>query len=487
MAVELKIGADLLQQSRGFQDRSKQASWRKPSRGKYDAAVDAVMAEDFAACGGRVPAQAILRPFTTTTSACAWAAAKSSSVPGTNFFPDPRPCSPANTARLKTLPDLLPRIQELGFDVLYMPPIHPVGKLNRKGKNNAVTAEPGDPGSPWAIGSDEGGHKAIAPELGTLEDYKKLIREGRKNGHRNCVRPGIPMCAPDHPYIKEHPEWFLWRPDGTIMYAENPPKKYQDIVPINFETDDWENLWNELKSVVLYWVEQGVKIFPGGQSAHQAVPFLGLADWSSPARPPRSALFVGIVHPPQSDGRIGQRRLHAILHLLHLAHSQKGGGGVHDRADPNRVARIFPAELLAQYARYFAVRAHGRQCQCICQKAAHGLHPVLQLRPLRPCLRVFGEFRPAPDGKEEYHNSEKYELRHYDWTERNRLTEVMTKINKIRRENPALQTTWNIQFTRTDSDHLMSYVKTTDDLSNIIWCVVNFDTQYAQSGFVEVP
>jgi starch synthase (maltosyl-transferring) len=158
---------------------------------------------------------------------------------------------------------LLPRISAMGFDVLYLPPIHPIGKLNRKGKNNSVRAQAGEPGSPWAIGSGEGGHKAIHPELGTLEDYKKLIAESKKLNIDIALDLAY-QCAPDHPYVKEHPEWFKQRPDGSIQYAENPPKKYQDIYPFNFECEDWQGLWNELLSVILYWVDQGCYHFQCG-------------------------------------------------------------------------------------------------------------------------------------------------------------------------------------------------------------------------------
>ncbi|NJO86624.1 MAG: DUF3416 domain-containing protein, partial [Lewinella sp.] len=174
----------------------------------------------------------------------------------------PRSASPdiKRNGNFQDVLGLLPRIEELGFDVLYMPPVHPVGKRNRKGRNNATEAQSGEPGSPWAIGSDEGGHLAILPELGTIDDYQALIQAAAGRGIDVALDLAF-QCAPDHPYIKAHPEWFIWRPDGSIAYAENPPKKYQDIVPINFETEDWKNLWDELLNVVLYWCRAGVKIF----------------------------------------------------------------------------------------------------------------------------------------------------------------------------------------------------------------------------------
>src|SRR5690606_28604950 len=174
----------------------------------------------------------------------------------------PRSASPeaARHGTFNDVANLLPRIARMGFDVLYFPPIHPIGEVNRKGKNNSLEANPGDPGSPWAIGSRLGGHKAIHPELGTLDDFKALVKATSDHGIEIAMDIAY-QCAPDHPYVKEHPEWFTWRPDGTVQFAENPPKKYEDILPFNFETDDWENLWKELKSVIDYWVDAGIRVF----------------------------------------------------------------------------------------------------------------------------------------------------------------------------------------------------------------------------------
>ncbi|HMR58620.1 MAG TPA: DUF3416 domain-containing protein, partial [Cyclobacteriaceae bacterium] len=188
------------------------------------------------------------------------------------FFPRSSSLEDGKEGNFKDCIKLLPRIAAMGFDVLYFPPIHPIGKVNRKGKNNNVSSKPGEPGSPWAIGSNEGGHKAILPELGTLEDFKKLVGEAHKFGIDIAMDIAF-QCAPDHPYVKDHPDWFKQRPDGSIQYAENPPKKYQDIYPFNFESDDWENLWAELKSVFFYWIEQGVTIFRIDNPHTKPIPF----------------------------------------------------------------------------------------------------------------------------------------------------------------------------------------------------------------------
>ena len=176
------------------------------------------------------------------------------------FFPRSTSQTEGQHGTFKDCERILPRIAGMGFDVVYLPPIHPIGTDYRKGLNNAVTAQPGDPGSPWAIGSSEGGHKAIHPELGTFEDFDSMVKIAGELNIKIALDFAI-QCSPDHPYVKKHPDWFKWRPDGTVQYAENPPKKYQDILPVNFETEDWVNLWKELKSIVDFWIGKGVRIF----------------------------------------------------------------------------------------------------------------------------------------------------------------------------------------------------------------------------------
>jgi starch synthase (maltosyl-transferring) len=213
---------------------------------------------------------------------------------------------------------LLPRISAMGFDVLYFPPIHPIGKVNRKGKNNNVKSKPGEPGSPWAIGSDEGGHKSILPALGTMDDFKKLIGEAKKLDIDIAMDIAF-QCAPDHPYVTEHPEWFKQRPDGSIQYAENPPKKYQDIYPFNFETDNWKELWEELKSVFLFWMEQGITIFRIDNPHTKPIPFWHWVIAEVQKVNPDVIFSVGGVYPAQDYGFARQSWVYTILYLLHLA------------------------------------------------------------------------------------------------------------------------------------------------------------------------
>ena len=221
----------------------------------------------------------------------------------------------------------LPYVESLGFDVVYLPPIHPIGLAFRKGKNNQERGEPDDVGSPWAIGAAEGGHKAIHPALGTLADFRAFVAAAAERKIEIALDIAF-QCSPDHPYVKEHPEWFRHRPDGTIQYAENPPKKYQDIYPFDFDCDDWQALWKELTSVFLYWIEQGVRIFRVDNPHTKPFPFW---EWClaevKRARP--DAIFLGRgIYAAQNYVSPGQVGLHAVVHLLHLAEHEAGGDGI---------------------------------------------------------------------------------------------------------------------------------------------------------------
>ncbi|MBX7125647.1 MAG: alpha-1,4-glucan--maltose-1-phosphate maltosyltransferase [Cyclobacteriaceae bacterium] len=379
---------------------------------------------------------------------------------------------------------LLPRIATMGFDVLYLPPIHPIGKVNRKGKNNSVTAKAGEPGSPWAIGSDEGGHKALHPELGTLADFHKLVTEARK------LQIAIAMdiafqCAPDHPYVKDHPDWFRQRPDGSIQYAENPPKKYQDIYPFNFESADWKGLWEELRSVFLYWVEQGVTIFRVDnphtkpirfwewvigeiRSKHPEVIFLSEAF----TRPKVMASLAKVGFTQSYTYFTWRNTKQEIMEYMNeLVH-----GPSRNYFRPNfwpNTPDILPYHLQHQGENIFIIRA----ALAATMSASYGIYG--------PPFEFF-ENQPV-EGKEEYVNSEKYEIKHYDWKRTNRMTDLLTMINRARREHPALQSTWNLQFCPIENPHLLAFIKTTDDLSDVILVVVNLDPHTPQSGYVQVP
>lgn len=400
------------------------------------------------------------------------------------FFPRSSSLTGERHGTFKDCMKLLPRIAAMGFDVLYFPPIHPIGKVNRKGKNNSVRAVAGEPGSPWAIGSSEGGHKSILPELGTLEDYVKLIGEADKLGIQIALDLAF-QCAPDHPYVKEHPEWFYQRPDGSIQYAENPPKKYQDIYPFNFESQDWRGLWEELKSVILFWVKQGVTIFRVDNPHTKPIPFwhwviaevheehpdvIFLAEAFTRPKIMASLAKVGFTQSyTYFTWRVTKSEI--IGYMNELVHSPS-----RNYFRPNfwpNTPDILPFHMQHQGENIFIIR----YALAATLSASYGIYgPPFE----------FYENTPI-ENREEYFNSEKFEIKHYDWKRTNRMTDIISLVNKIRKENEALHATWNLQFCGLENPNLIAYIKTTDDLTNVILVVVTLDPYGQQSGYVQLP
>ncbi|MFM9840808.1 MAG: alpha-1,4-glucan--maltose-1-phosphate maltosyltransferase [Cyclobacteriaceae bacterium] len=400
------------------------------------------------------------------------------------FFPRSSSLEKGKHGTFQDCAKLLPRVAAMGFDVLYFPPIHPIGKLNRKGKNNNVKDKAGEPGSPWAIGSDEGGHKSILPELGTLDDFKKLVKDAKSLGIDIAMDIAF-QCAPDHPYVTEHPDWFKQRPDGSIQYAENPPKKYQDIYPFNFETDDWKNLWEELKSVFFFWIEQGVTIFRIDNPHTKPIPFWQwvIAEVQK-VHPDIIFLAEAFTRPKimSSLGKVGFTQSYTYFtwrvtkqEIIDYMNDLVFGPS-RNYFRPNfwpNTPDILPFHLQNRGEDSFIFR--------------YALAATLSSN-----YGVYGpsyEFyeNTALEGKEEYFNSEKYEVRHYDWKKTNRMTDIMSLLNKLRKENAALQSTWNIQFCSIENNQLIAYLKATDDLSNVILTIVNLDPNGKQSGYVQLP
>lgn len=400
------------------------------------------------------------------------------------FFPRSSSLEPGKHGTFQDCAKLLPRIAKMGFDVLYFPPIHPIGKLNRKGKNNNVRAQKGEPGSPWAIGSDEGGHKSVLPALGTIEDFKKLVADAKALGIDIAMDIAF-QCAPDHPYVKEHPDWFKQRPDGSIQYAENPPKKYQDIYPFNFESDDWKNLWEELKSVFIFWIEQGVTVFRVDNPHTKPIPFWGwvitevhkqypdIIFLSEAFTRPRIMASLAKVGFTQSytyfTWRVSKQEL--VEYMNELIH-----GPSRNYFRPNfwpNTPDILPYHLQNQGENSFILR-YALAATLSSNYGVYGpSYEFLENTPI--------------EGKEEYYNSEKYEVRHYDWKRTNRMTDIMSLLNQVRHQNEALHSTWNLQFCPIENPQLIAYLKTTDDLSNIILVIVNLDPNGKQSGYVQLP
>src|SRR5688572_7899209 len=386
------------------------------------------------------------------------------------FFPRSASPEPGRHGTFKDAEARLPYVAELGFDIVYFPPIHPVGRDKRKGKNNALAAQPGDVGSPWAIGSAEGGHKSVNPALGTLDDFRRVVARARELGIDVALDIAF-QCAPDHPYVKEHPQWFTWRPDGTVQYAENPPKKYQDIYPFNFETEDWQGLWEELKSIFDFWIDQGVTVFRVDNPHTKAFPFWEWAVTEIKTEHPEVIFLAEAFTRPKIMHRLAKlgytqsytyfawrnTKHELIEYFTELAH---GPGREYFR--PN----VWPntPDILTEYLQHGGRPAFtARLLLAATLAASYGIYgPAFEL-----IERV-----PRDPGSEEYLDSEKYEIRAWDLERPESLRYLIARVNAIRRENPALQDDATLEFVTADNDELIAYVKATADLSNMLLVVV---------------
>jgi len=400
------------------------------------------------------------------------------------LFPRSAAAEPGRHGTFKDVEKRLPYVAELGFDVLYLPPIHPIGRERRKGRNNAVSAAPDDVGSPWAIGAKEGGHKAIHPQLGTREDFRSLVKAAEKHGLEVALDIAY-QCAPDHPYLREHPEWFRKRPDGSVQYAENPPKKYQDIYPFDFECADWKALWQELKSVLDFWIGEGVKIFRVDNPHTKAFPFW---EWAIAevrrAHPDVIFLAEAFTRPKVMHrlARLGYTQSYTYFawrntkqelteYFTELA---QGPGREYFRPNvwPNTPDILTEALQVGGRAAFMQ-----RLALAATLAASYGIYgPAYELM----------EHRPREPGSEEYLDSEKYQLRHWDLERADSLRAYIAALNRIRRENPALQADGSLRFFHTDNDHLLAYGKQSPDRSNLIICVVNLSPHHTHGGWVEL-
>jgi starch synthase (maltosyl-transferring) len=376
-------------------------------------------------------------------------------------------------------------IAELGFDVVYLPPIHPIGTTFRKGKNNSVVAEPGDVGSPWAIGAAEGGHKSIHPDLGTVDEFRRFVRRANELGIQVALDIAF-QVSPDHPYVKEHEEWFRKRPDGTIQYAENPPKKYQDIYPFYFETQNWQALWPELKSVFSFWLEQGVRIFRVDNPHTKSFYFWEWAIAELKKEAP-DVLFLSEAF----------TRPKIMYRLAKLGFSQSY------TYFPWRNAKRELTEYLTELSQspvreFFRPNQWPNTPDILTEFLQIGTRAAFLIRFLLastlganygiygPALELM-ESRPLRQGSEEYLDSEKYQIREWNLDRPDSLREIIALVNKTRSQNPALQTDWTLQFHPVDNEQLLCYSKTAMDGGNLLIIVINLDPHHTQSGFVDLP
>ena len=379
---------------------------------------------------------------------------------------------------------MLPYIASMGFDVLYLPPIHPIGHTFRKGKNNSVTAGPNDVGSPWAIGSEEGGHMAVHPELGTLDDFRKFISAA--NGHGLEVALDIAFqCTPDHPYVQEHREWFRERPDGTIQFAENPPKLYQDIFPLDFESSDWRALWEELRDVVLFWVQHGVRIFRVDNPHTKPFAFWEWLIREVKQKDP-AVLFLAEAF----------TRPRVMYRLAKLGFSQSYTYFAW-RNSKQDLTEYFTELTQTEVSEYFRPNLWPNTPDILTEFLQTGGHPAFQIRfllaaTLGASYGIYGpafelcENTPFQPGSEEYLNSEKYELKHRNLNVTSSLKDLIARVNRARKDHPALQSDRGLRFHATENNFLLCYSKATDDHSDVILAIVNLDPFHSQSGLVHL-
>jgi starch synthase (maltosyl-transferring) len=373
----------------------------------------------------------------------------------------------------------------MGFDVLYLPPIHPVGRSHRKGRNNSPVAQLGDVGSPWAIGAEEGGHKAVHPDLGTLEDFRHLLAAARDRGIEVAMDLAI-QCSPDHPWVREHPEWFRRRPDGSVQYAENPPKKYEDIFPIDFETPAREALWNELASVVFFWMDQGVRIFRVDNPHTKAFPFWEWLIAKVRAKHPEAIFLAEAFTRPK-----------VMYGLAKLGFSQSYT--YFTWRNTKEELTDYLRELTATKVReFFRPNLWPNTPDILPEPLQVGGRPMFQARlilaaTLGASYGIYGpafellEEKPRTPGSEEYLDSEKYQIRHWDLGREDSLKDLITRVNRIRKENPALHDNLGLRFHEIDNPQLLAYTKATRDLSNIVLVVVNLDPHHAHTGWLKLP
>ncbi len=398
----------------------------------------------------------------------------------------PRSTGPAGRhGTLRDVIDQLAYVAELGFDVLYLPPIHPIGRTRRKGPNNREVGGDSALGSPWAIGAAEGGHKAIHPELGTLDDLRALVAAARERGIELALDIAF-QASPDHPYLRDHPDWFRKRPDGTMQYAENPPKKYQDIYPFDFESEAWQSLWEELESVFRFWIEQGIRTFRVDNPHTKAFAFW---EWTITRL---KAEFPDLVLLSEAFTR---PRIMYRLAKLGYTQSYTYFAWRYSKQDfIEYMTELTQTEVIE----YFRPSFWPNTPDILTEQMQSGVRSVFMTRfalaaTLSSNYGIYGpafelmEHTPREPGSEEYLDSEKYQLRDWDLEREDSLRDFIARVNTIRHENPALHTNRTLRFHRIDNDQLLAYTKQSLDGRNVVLVVVNLDPNWTQAGWVELP
>jgi starch synthase (maltosyl-transferring) len=489
LAVPFATGGALLEQVQlraSKQDSTKLAGWAKKLRAagsKDDAAVAFALQDELLAAVHRNP-DATLETWYERELEIVVDRERAAFSAWYELFPRSWSPTPGKHGTLRDVANRLEYVAEMGFDILYLPPISPIGHSFRKGKNNAVEAAPGDEGSPWAIGSTEGGHTSILPALGTLKDFTNLVKRAKQLKMEVALDIAF-QCAPDHPWVKEHPEFFKKRPDGSIQYAENPPKKYQDIYPMDFETANWQGLWEALRDVFSFWMDQGVLVFRVDNPHTKAFPFW---QWVIPElkeKDPNVLFLAEAFTRPRVMERLAKlgfsqsytyftwrdTKEELTEYMLELTTTP-----IKEYFRPNfwpNTPDILPGHLQTGGLPAFRFRLVLAATLC----SNFGIYgPAYEL----------GDNTPTKPGSEEYLNSEKYEIKQWDLTNPASLKPLITRLNQIRGANPALKSNERLHFHPTDNPMLICYSKRTADGSNQILVVVNLDPSLVQAGWIDV-
>ncbi|HEX3848875.1 MAG TPA: alpha-1,4-glucan--maltose-1-phosphate maltosyltransferase [Steroidobacteraceae bacterium] len=400
------------------------------------------------------------------------------------LFPRSAAAEPGRHGTFRDVEQRLPYLAEMGFDVLYFPPIHPIGRINRKGRNNTLDAKPGDVGSPWAIGSEEGGHKDIHPALGTHEGFRRLLSKARDAGLEVALDIAF-QCAPDHPYVKAHPDWFKHRPDGSVQYAENPPKKYQDIYPFDFECADWRALWAELESVVEFWIAQGVRIFRVDNPHTKPFDFWEWLIGSVKRNHPEVIFLAEAFTRPKLMHRLAKLGFSQSYTYFTWRNSKRD------------LIEYFTELAQGPGRDYYRPNVWPNTPDILHETLQSGSRPVFAARlilaaTLAASYGIYGptyellDGAPREPGGEEYRDSEKYQLRHWSLEQRDSLWSLIARMNRIRRANPALQSDATLRFVPVDNERLIAYAKTDAASGDAILTVVNLDPDQPQSGWLDL-
>ena len=400
------------------------------------------------------------------------------------FFPRSASEQPGVHGTFKDCERLLPKVAKMGFDTLYFPPIHPIGEVNRKGKNNTTTAYEGDVGSTWGIGSQHGGHKDINQQLGSLEDFKTLIKKAKEYKIEIAMDYAL-QAAPDHPWVKEHPDWFKWRPDGTVQYAENPPKKYQDILPIYWESKDYKNLWQECLDTLFYWIDCGINVFRVDNPHTKPYYFWNWIINEVKAKHPDVLFLAEAFTRPKVMQQLGkQGYTQSYTYFTWRNNKQELTEYIEELTKTEQREYMRP-NFWPNTPDINPYHLQGANESKYIQR-------YVLAATLSSNIGIYGPvfeqmIDAAIPGKEEYLNSEKFQLCHYDWYKENKLTTIIARVNQLRHQNEALQQTNNIKFCYIENNNLMAFYKWNDAKTNELLIIISLDPYYSQQGSVKMP